>query len=196
MPPKQKITKEMLLEHAFRIAEEQGIMAVTSRSVANLSGCSIQPVFSQFPTMEELRQATFDYACDIFVKEILAYEDRPDFFIQAVKWIIDLARNRPNLFRLLYLSDGFSSRSASDVLIGFESSRKMITQMMELFGLEESICKDILLRGCLFLMGICTMICVDHMEFSDEQVISMTQQTISDMVMGAKAGKGKILSDN
>ena len=29
MPPKQKITKEILLEHAFEIAEEKGIDAVT-----------------------------------------------------------------------------------------------------------------------------------------------------------------------
>ena len=29
MPPKQKITKEMLLEYAFKITEESGIDAVT-----------------------------------------------------------------------------------------------------------------------------------------------------------------------
>ena len=52
MPPKQKITKEELLECAARIAEENGILAVTSRSVAKEAGCSIQPVFSQFPTMD------------------------------------------------------------------------------------------------------------------------------------------------
>ena len=59
MPPKQKITEEILLSHAFQIAKEQGIDAVTSRSVAKSVGCSIQLVFSHFPTMEELRQATF-----------------------------------------------------------------------------------------------------------------------------------------
>lgn len=62
MPPRQKITKEILLDHAFQIAESKGISAVTSRSVAKSVGCSIQPVFSQFPTMEDLRQATFEYA--------------------------------------------------------------------------------------------------------------------------------------
>ena len=79
MPPKQKIKKADLLEHAFKIAEEKGIDAVTSRSVAKSAGCSIQPVFSHFPTMEELRQATFDYACNKFVLEILAFEKLPDF---------------------------------------------------------------------------------------------------------------------
>lgn len=186
MPPKQKITKDMILEQAFKIAEEQGIKAVTSRSVAKAAGCSVQPVFSQFPTMEELRRATFSYACERFVNEVLAFEERPDFFIQAAKWMIDLARNRPNLFRLLYLSDGFGSSDLLDVMTGFESSRRMIARMSELYGLEESICRDILLRGSLFLLGIGTMICADHMELSDEQVVAMLQRTVKDMVLGAK----------
>lgn len=189
MPPKQKITRAMLLEQAFRIAEEQGIMAVTSRSVAKAAGCSVQPVFSQFPTMEELRQATFDYACDLFVKEVLAFEERPDFFAQVTKWVVDLAKNRPNLFHLLYLSDGFSGKNFLDVMMGFESNQKMIAKMTESYGLDKNICKDILMRSCLFLMGISTMICVNHMDFSDEQVAAMMKQTVSDMAAGAKAGK-------
>lgn len=186
MPPKQKITKSMLLEHAFQIAEEQGIMAVTSRSVAKSVGCSIQPVFSQFPTMEELRQATFDYACNLFVKEVLAFEQQPDFLSQVTKWVLDLARSRPNLFQLLYLSDGFNGNNFLEVMMGFESNKKMILKMTELYCLDEKICKDILLRSCLFLMGISTMICVNHMDFSNEQVAAMMKQTISDMVNGAK----------
>lgn len=189
MPPKQRITREMILEQAFRIAEEQGITAVTSRSVAKALDCSVQPIFSQFPAMEELRQATFDHACEVFVKEVLAFEERPDFFMQVTKWVTDLARYRPNLFRLLYLSDGFVGSDLLQVMMGFESSRKMIAKMTELYGLDENICRDILFRGCLFLMGISTMICVNHMEFSDEQVAAMMKQTVSDMVMGAKAGK-------
>ena len=52
MPPRRKITKEMLLDHAFQIAESKGISAVTSRSVAKSVVSSVQPVFSQIPTKE------------------------------------------------------------------------------------------------------------------------------------------------
>ncbi len=186
MPPKQKITKEDLLEHAFKIAEEKGIDAVTSRSVAKSAGCSIQPVFSHFPTMEELRQATFDYACNKFVQEILAFEKLPDFLPRTTKWVLDLARNKPNLYHMLYLSNSFKGNTLLDVMMNFESNKKMIAKMTELYGLEEDACKDILLRSCLFLMGIGTMICVNHMDFSDEQAALMMKQTVADMVQGAK----------
>lgn len=188
MPPKQKVNKEMLLEHAFQIAEEQGISTVTSRSVAKSIGCSIQPVFSQFPTMEELRQATFEYACDICVKQILAFEAEPDFLPKTTKWVIDLAKNKPNLFSLIYLSSGFQGNSLLHVIMDFESNKKLILKMTELYQLEEDACKDILLRSCLFLIGIGTMICVNHMEFSNEQIADMMKQTVADMVQGAKRG--------
>lgn len=186
MAPKQKIAEETLLEHAFRIAEEKGIDAVTSRSVAKSAGCSIQPVFSHFPTMEELRQATFDYACDKFVQEILAFEKQPDFLPRTTKWVLDLARNKPNLYRMLYLSNGFRGNSLLDVMMDYESNRKMILKMTELYGIEENACKDILLRSCLLLVGIGTMICVNHMDFSDEEIALMMKQTVDDMVQGAK----------
>lgn len=186
MPPKQRITKEILLDHAIQIAESKGIFAVTSRSVAKSAGCSIQPVFSQFPTMEELRQATFDYACNIFVKEILAFEQKPDFFPQVTKCVLNLAKTKPNLFRMLYLSDGFKGNNLLDVMMTFESNNRIISKMMEIYCLNENVCKDILLRSFLLLLGICTMICVNHMEFSDEQVADMMKQTVTDMVAGAK----------
>lgn len=59
MPPKQKITIEMILEHAFKIAEE-------------------------------LRQATFDYAGNKFVQEILAFENQQDFLPRTTNGFLTL----------------------------------------------------------------------------------------------------------
>lgn len=186
MPPRQRITKEILLEHAFQIAESKGISAVTSRSVAKSAGCSIQPVFSQFPTMDELRQATFDYACSKFVGEVLAFENQPDFMTKVVLWTIDLARNKPHLYRLLYFSGGFQGETLMESMMTYESNQKMIEKMAGSYELDVESCRDILMRSCLFLLGIGTMICENHFTYSDEQIFQMMKQTVADMVQGAK----------
>lgn len=186
MPPRQRITKGILLEHAFQIAESKGISAVTSRSVAKSVGCSIQPVFSQFPTMEDLRQATFEYACSKFIDEVLAFENKPDFFAKVVSWTINLARNRPHLYRLLYLSGGFRGETLMESMMTYESNQKMIAKMEKLYRLDAESCKDILMRSCLFLLGIGTMICENHFTYTDEQISQTMKQTVSDMVQGAK----------
>lgn len=189
MPPRQKITKEILLECAAQIAERDGISAVTSRSVAKEVGCSIQPVFSQFPTMEILRQETYDYVCNKAVEEVLLFEQYPDYFARTSKWVIDLARKKPNLFRLIYLSGRFHGNQLLDVMIDYENNQKMLLKMKEVYQLDYEVCRDILMRCFLLLIGVGTMICENNMDFSDEQVMTMMKQTVSDMVIGARGGK-------
>ena len=185
MAPKQKITREQLLEIAFDITRKEGFSAVTARSVAKAAGCSIQPVFSQFDTMEALRSATFDYACEHFMNEIMEKKDRPDFIACTSRWVLNLARKEPNLFHLLYLSDSFQGDNLWNVMMGYESNSKMATVFRESYGLEEEECKDIFLRGYLLLHGIATMIATNHMNFTDDEAAEMVKRTVEDMVAGA-----------
>ena len=182
MPPKQKITKDELLRCGYQIAEQQGIAAVTSRSIARLAGCSIQPVFSHFPTMELLRQEVFNYACRCFMEEILPFQGRPDFPALVSKWTLDLARSRPNLYKLLYISDGFPHTSMEEMMLQYESNQKMMASLCSTWGLTMADAQAVLVRSCLLLSGICTMICINHMEISDKEALTMVSETVQDMI--------------
>lgn len=192
MPPKQKITEENLLFHAFQIAKEQGIDAVTSRSVAKAVGCSIQPVFSHFPTMEELRQATFRYASNKLMQDILQYQNEPDFMARTNYWFLNLARNERNLFELLYLSDSYSNTNLWDVMMEWESNKKMVSAMADKYKISEKECKDIFLRGFFLLYGIATMIATNRMDISSEEAFDMMTRTTQEMVKGLNKEKGTI----
>ena len=48
MPPKQRITREMILESSFSMFCREGMENVNARSVAKALGCSTQPIFSYF----------------------------------------------------------------------------------------------------------------------------------------------------
>lgn len=189
MPPKQKITKETLLSHALTIAKEQGVSAVTSRSVARSIGCSIQPVFSHFPTMEELRQATFEYACNEQMKEILEFQNEPDFITRTNIWLLDLARNESKLFDLLYLSDSFHSVNLWDVMMEWDCNQKMISAMEQRYQLTKTEGKDIFLRGFFMLFGIATMIAKDKIDMSNEQAMDMVKRTVVQMVTAKNGGE-------
>lgn len=189
MAPKQKIAKEMLLSHSFNIAKEQGISAVTSRSVAKSAGCSIQPVFSHFSTMEELRQATFEYASNKLMQEILLNQDKPDFITQTNIWMLNLARNEPKLFELLYLSDSFHSLNLWDVMMEWECNRKILFAFEKRYQLTNVESKDIFQRGFFMLFGIATMISKSKIAISNEEAIDMVQRTISQILTAKKGQK-------
>ena len=186
MPPKQKVTKDMLLEHAFQIAKEQGIMAVTSRSVAKAANCSIQPIFTHFPTMQELRKATFAYASNKLMQDILQYQGSPDFIIQTNIWMLNLARNESKLFELLYLSDSFDSPNLWEVMMQWECNRAMLSAVAAKYGLSQTECQDVFQRGFFMLFGIAAMLAKGKIEISNDEAIDMVQRTFSQMVGSMK----------
>ena len=53
MPPKVKITKEMIIDAAFEIARSEGAENINARTISKKLGCSTQPVMYHFKTIEE-----------------------------------------------------------------------------------------------------------------------------------------------
>ena len=68
----------------------------------------------------------------------------------------------------------------------YENNQDMLLKMTQTYQLDYEVCRDILRRSFLLLVGAGTMICENRMDFSDEQVMVMMKQTVSDMVHGAK----------
>jgi len=191
MPPKQKITRKMILETAFQLVRKNGFDNVNSRNIAKELSCSTQPVFSQFATMEELRKGVFDYACDKFVEEVTQLADNPDFLPQTTRWYISLMRNEVNLYKLLYFSSGFDSSRIEDFIAGFTSNHMIISKMKSLYSLDEATCQDILLRVFSCLHGIGALVVFNNFEISEDEIATMIKQTVTDMVQGAIANKSK-----
>ena len=185
MPKKPKFTRETLLQEAYSIAEAQGIDEVSSRSRAKSLGCSIQPIYTHFPTMSELRQETFRYACRQFSREILSCRADADPSEWTTDCVVDLARNRPNLFKLVFLSGGFTSRSLPEAMRSLLENQRVTSKIMEMYGLDEQTCEDVILRSELFLLGIGTMICSRHLEISNEEIHEIMRRTVLDLVQGA-----------
>ena len=51
MPPKAKVTKDMIIDAAFEVARESGVENINARTVAKKLNCSTQPVMYHFLLM-------------------------------------------------------------------------------------------------------------------------------------------------
>lgn len=83
MPPKQRITREMILKSAFAMFCSEGMEVVNARSVAKALGCSTQPIFSYFSGMQELKDALDQKAQELYAQEVTSLP-------QSENWLIDL----------------------------------------------------------------------------------------------------------
>lgn len=55
MPPKAKITKEMILNTVLDITREAGFESVNARSISGRLQCSTRPIFTCYENMDELK---------------------------------------------------------------------------------------------------------------------------------------------
>ena len=132
MPPKPRITKEKILEAAYNLALQNGFSSLSSRNIAGAAGCSVQPVFSHFPTMQSLREELYYYACKKSAEEVLNDHSGQDLLTVMTKWMLDLAKNRPNLFEILYISDLHKPQCLPETLMQTENHRKMRARIAEI----------------------------------------------------------------
>ena len=54
--PKQKITKEMIIETAFEIVRKEGLENLLVKNIAAKLNCSVQPIYSYCANMEGVKQ--------------------------------------------------------------------------------------------------------------------------------------------
>lgn len=119
MPPKAKITKDMVIDAAFEVAREFGAENINARTVSQRLGCSTQPVMWHFKTIADIRKAAYEKA-DYFHTEYLLNISGNDPLKDIGLNYIRFAANEKNLFRFIFQSDNFSGKSLSELIDGAE----------------------------------------------------------------------------
>ncbi len=70
MPSKTKITKEMILDSALKMVRANGFDSINARKLAEQLDCSTQPIFSNYPSMEALKEDILRYASSVYIEFI------------------------------------------------------------------------------------------------------------------------------
>ena len=112
--PKQRITKEMVIDAAFQIAQSEGAEAVLVKRIAETLGCSVQPIYSYCKNMEELRDEVARRAGAYIREAAAARVDPQDMFRSTGRAYVQLAREEPHLFRMFLFQKRENIASLSD----------------------------------------------------------------------------------
>ena len=143
MPPKAKVTGESILQGAVALVREKGVEALNARSLAAALGCSTQPIFSNYESMEALREDVMGEAYHLYqgmLKEEIASGRYSSYKANGMAYI-RFASEEKALFKLLFASDrteeekGFFEEWAP--LIAIIGKKTGLTkEQAELFHLE------------------------------------------------------------
>lgn len=183
MPPKNKVTKEQLIDVAFNIAASDGFSAITIRRVAQALKCSIAPIYVNFKDVEELKLSVFDKIHNIN-KKILSEQNSGDRFLDIGITNIKFAKQYPQLFKDFF----FNSQSLyQEKNKGIEND--FIEEMKkndELSTISEDELRILLLKMKIFQAGL-SVFAANNSFFNiltEENMIKMLNEAGNDMLNG------------
>lgn len=107
MPPKVRITKQEIVNTAVQLVRENGEVGINARIIASRLGCSTQPIFWNFSSMDELRLSVIEKAnelCESYIKKEIESKSYPSYKASGMAYI-RFAKEEKELFKLLYMRD-------------------------------------------------------------------------------------------
>ena len=169
MAPKNKFTKEEMVEAALRVVRANGIDALTAKTMADALGTSTQPIFTAFGSMDGIKKEIYAAAIRVYDRYADAgLKERIPFFGVGMQYI-RFAREEPELYRLLFLTRAQDkSFSAMQSMQHLQSLVR--PTLMNIYRITEQEA-DLYFRDLWFVVhSLSTLIVTGDCPYSDQEI--------------------------
>ena len=170
MPPKVKITREMIINAAVEVIRQSGFESINARSVSKLLHCSPQPVMCHFTTVDNLKRAVYAKADQLHTEYMLNISEAEDPALGIGLNYIRFAVEEPQLFRFLFQS-GYAEENSLLEMIDSNELIPILSVMQKEAGFSMEKTKQVFLTVALFAHGYASIIANNGLEY-DEKLIA------------------------
>ncbi|MBR6823380.1 MAG: TetR/AcrR family transcriptional regulator [Clostridia bacterium] len=169
MPPKTRITKDMIIHAAIEVAKQSGYENINARTVSAQLHCSTQPVMYHFSTIDAMKRAAYARVDQLHSENIMTISPEQDPILQIGLNYICFAVEEPQLFRFLFQS-GYAAEHSLLEMIDSEALIPVLAAMQEATGLSMEKTKQIFLTVALFAHGYASIIANNGLEYDEKLV--------------------------
>ena len=184
MPPKSRITGEMIIRAAVEVVRQKGYENVNARTVAGQLHCSTQPVMYHFATIDSLKRAAYALADQMHSEAMMRIPPGQDPILGIGLNYIRFAVEEPQLFRFLFQS-GYAEESSLPEMIDSEELKPVLAAMREGAGLDMRRTKEVFLTVALFAHGYASIIANNALEYDEAQIAEHLERAWNGAVLAA-----------
>lgn len=169
MPAVRKVSKEQIIDAAVEVLRDDGFSAINARSVAKKLGCSTQPIYFSFQSMDELKAALSERAIRMHTRRVRdslrAHEGNDSRYSSYGMGFVRFAAEEKQLFRWLYLEDHQLGPYQNDVLLP-----EIIAVIVEEFGYSEEVARRFHQDMTYFTYGLAILANTDHLHLTETEL--------------------------
>lgn len=188
MAPKAKYTKQMVIDSAFNLVREQGISALSARSLAKKMNSSSQPIFTYFNNMDEVREEVIKRAKEVYRYDYIleGLKMNPPFKGVGIKYI-EFANKDKMLFELLFMS---KNNMTSHYLPSFDENAKDVEKVLvDSYHLSLEDSKELYNLLSIFVHGIATLFARESYILTEEDASNMLSTVFMALTKYIKEGR-------
>ncbi|MCR4906324.1 MAG: WHG domain-containing protein [Clostridiales bacterium] len=169
MPPKTRITRDMIVDAAVAVARQSGYESINARTVSRELHCSTQPVMYHFATIDSLKRAAFARTDQLHGEYMMDLPPGKDPVLGIGLNYIRFAVEEPQLFRFLFQS-GYAEEGSLPEMIDSEELVPVLAVMQEGSGLDREGTRDVFLTVALFAHGYASIMANNALAFDEKQI--------------------------
>ena len=169
VPAARKVSKDEIIDAAVEVLRDGGFSAVNARSVARKLGCSTQPIYFSFQSMDELKAALSERAIRMHTRRVRdslrAHEGNDSRYSSYGMGFVRFAAEEKQLFRWLYLEGHQLGPYQNDVLLP-----EIIAVIVEEFGYSEEVARRFHQDMTYFTYGLAILANTDHLRLTEPEL--------------------------
>ena len=185
MPPKTRITKDMIIQAAVEVARQSGYETINARTVSEQLHCSTQPVMYHFSTIDAMKRAAFTQVDHLHSEFMMTIPPEQDPILGIGLNYIRFAVEQPQLFRFLFQS-GYAEENNLLEMLDSEELVPILAAMREGAGLSMEKTRELFITVALFAHGYASIIANNHLEFNEELIAEHLERAWNGAVLAAE----------
>ena len=169
MPAAKRVSRDQIIDAAVDVLRDGGFSAVNARSVAKKIGCSTQPIYFSFKSMDELKAALTERAIQMHTQRVRdslrRHEGNDSRYSSYGMGFVKFAAEEKQLFRWLYLEGQQLGPYQSDILM-----QEIIGVIVDEFGYTEDVAHRFHQDMIYFTYGLAILANTDHLHLMEPEL--------------------------
>ena len=180
MPPKVRVTKEDIITASVEMVRKKGVDVLNARAIAAHMGCSTQPIFSNYASMDELRQEVMKNAYNLYMNFLKRETERNQYppYKATGMGYIRFAKEEKELFKMLFMRDRSNETIADE---WDESAQMSISMMQKALGLPSEKVKQFHLEMWIYVHGIASLLATSYLPLEWDDISNMVTDAYEGM---------------
>lgn len=180
MARKIKFTQEQILEKTKEFINEKGIEKMNARDLCKYIGCSTQPLFKNFESMEGLKRSLKKYLHDYydeFIKKIVKEDD----YLFTISYAYALfSYKESNIFKALFMSDLAGTRTLEEVL-NSPQNIDTIKSIPSKYGLTKKQAEKLYIDVRFYTHGLSCQIACKSIQVDEKEIKKLINNIIKNL---------------